>query len=235
MNLMKMGKNRTRTSSGCGPRFREAHAKSIRILLILIGISFLFTGTVSAGQSTNESVSFAGEWITIDHLPIGEHETGKSFTVSGQTDLPAGTTIEYGIYSSVFAPGAPGLLPPHFAGSIRVINGSGRNNIWSFVVDTTQFEKMLENGTIIHEKAAAGDYTLSLRVPGNDRVYSVPLTIRESPTRPAENSSGIPEPAITPVSLASSPGNSLIRSSSIPVAGIVIALGAFFLLRKKSR
>ena len=184
---------------------------SIRLLpLVIIGLCMI--DPVYADPSANITgtsgfltpVTFPEEkWIAIDNLPLGTHFIGDSFSVSGETNFPPGTTIDYGIYNSRYAPGSPSLLPPHFAGSTWVRNGTGLNNTWFFVVNTTGFEKNLENGTVIHQEAVAGEYTLSLTLSGAEHpAYTVTFTLKEKPalnnTTPAPENSGRPGDTTNP-------------------------------------
>jgi hypothetical protein len=181
-------------------------------LLSLVIIELSLSAPAYAGSSANimgssrfpTPVAFQeGKWITIGNLPLGTHFIGDSFTVYGETNFPSGTEIDYGAYSSLYAPGSPSLLPPHFAGSTWVVNGTGGNNTWSFVMDTTRFEKNLENGTVIHQDAVDGEHTLSLTVPGAEHLaYTVPFTLKENPAiingTPAPENSGRPKDTTNP-------------------------------------
>lgn len=129
-----------------------------------------------------------GYWISVDKLPLGTHFIGDAFGVSGETNLPAGQEIDYGVFSARYAPGSPNLLPPSFSGSTIVVRGPDEINTWSFVINMTRFEKSFENGTRVRTDAVPGDYQLSIG-PFNTETY--PFTLVERPTdslTPVQNS-----------------------------------------------
>ncbi|MFA6361963.1 hypothetical protein [Methanoregula sp.] len=124
-----------------------------------------------------------GYWISVDNLPLGSHFIGDTFRISGETNLPTGQEIDYGAFSANYAPGSPNLLPPRFSGSTIVYRGTGEINTWSFVVNTTRFEKSFENGSVVRMAAVPGNYELSIG-PFNQEVY--PFTIVDTtPASPA--------------------------------------------------
>lgn len=118
-----------------------------------------------------------GYWISVDKLPLGTHFIGDAFGVFGETNLPVGQEIDYGISSARYAPGSPNLLLPSFSGSTIVVRGPDEINTWSFVVNTTRFEKSFENGTRVRTDAVPGDYQLSIG-PFNQETYPLTLTDR---------------------------------------------------------
>jgi hypothetical protein len=130
-----------------------------------------------------------GYWISVNKLPLGTHFIGETFRVSGVTNLPAGQEIDYGAFSAAYAPGSPNLLPPRFSGSTIVYQGTDEINTWSFVVNTTRFEKTFENGSVVRMAAVPGNYELSIG-PFNQEVYPFTIvdTIPASPA-PLQNSS----------------------------------------------
>ena len=132
-----------------------------------------------------------GYWISVDHLPLGIHFVGDTFRVSGETNLPAGQEIDYGAFSAAYAPGSPNLFPPSFSGSTIVDQGTGEINTWSFVVNTTRFEKMLENGSAIRMAAVPGNFELSIG-PFNQESYPFTLadTVPDSPALLQNTSQG---------------------------------------------
>lgn len=120
--------------------------------------------------------------ITIDNLPIGTYTTGDSFIVSGTTGFPAGHEIIFRAYLSGFHTGTLDSQLPTYSGSTLVTEGTAGENRWSFIINTTQFEKTLRNQTVIRAEAIAGEYTLSIdsqsiRPPGRMVQYQYPFTL----------------------------------------------------------
>jgi len=91
-------------------------------------------------------------WIRID--PVAEYHRGKNFTITGTTNLPAGSeiTVTCGFFSRFPCPmwaeddpynwsgtvcGNEGCEPGHFSWTIPVKQGTGQNNIWMVSDDTT--------------------------------------------------------------------------------------------------
>ncbi|OPY38304.1 MAG: hypothetical protein A4E35_00727 [Methanoregula sp. PtaU1.Bin051] len=145
---------------------------------------------------------YRGYWITVDNLPIGTYYTGDSFTVSGETDLPVGEELEYAAYISTFMTLRPNLAPPLYTGSTLVTTGKGVNHTWSFVLNTTQWYKRLENNTVIRQDAVAGDYSLSIVRSDDDRYpYLYSFTLVNRPTDTNESPTGtVPSSPIGQVS-----------------------------------
>lgn len=142
----------------------------LALLLIIAPAEAAVTGnntTVSSGSSDiRGSPVQTPYWITVDTLPVGTHSTGDSFIVSGKTSFPSGYEIEFWAYQSQYLPGSPDLLPPTYSGSTLVTDGLSGENKWSFFVNTTQFRKILKNGTTIQSAALSGEYTLSIGPSG---------------------------------------------------------------------
>jgi len=154
-------------------------ADATRIFFILSSEDTGNTTAANPGLTpyhTNQYVhAQRGYWISVDHLPLGTHFVGDTFKVSGATNLPAGQEIDYGAFSAAYAPGSPNLLPPSCSGSTIVDQGTGEINTWSFVVNTSRFEKTLENGSVIRMAAVPGNYELSIG-PFNQELYPFTLT-----------------------------------------------------------
>ncbi|MFZ1896822.1 hypothetical protein [Methanoregula sp.] len=135
-----------------------------------------------------------GYWISMDNLPLGTHFVGDTFGVSGETNLPTGQEIDYGAFSANYVPGSPNLLPPRFSGSTIVYQGTDEINTWSFVINTSRFEKTLENGSVVRMAAVAGNYELSIG-PFNQELY--PFTLADTTGTPTENSTHVPTSSAT--------------------------------------
>ena len=70
--------------------------------------------------------------ITI--YPIGNHTIGDLITITGTTNVPAGTVLSISVGPSTFT----NYRPNYFMGQTTVIPGTGTNT-WSTVVNTTEF------------------------------------------------------------------------------------------------
>ena len=172
-------------------------------ILIIIGLLLILpvgteavvnNASIKNGSTTSPAITIqAGYWISIDTFPNETYYTGDSFMVSGKTNLPVGREIIFGAYQSQFLPGTPDLLPPTRSGSAVVSGDMSGNRTWSFLINTTQFEKTLKNGTVIQTNAIPGDYTLSIG-PTGKILYSFTLVERNTtiPTGTPEIDSGIP-------------------------------------------
>jgi trimeric autotransporter adhesin len=74
--------------------------------------------------------------------PIGDHYVGDKFTISGSTNLAAGDELMVEVTSSSFRPTdkSQGSEFSGASGVVRVVQGSGGFNHWSFDVDATAFK-----------------------------------------------------------------------------------------------
>ena len=74
--------------------------------------------------------------------PIGDHYVGDKFTISGSTNLAAGDELMVDITSSSFKPTekSQGSEFSGASGVVKVVEGSGGYNHWSFDVDATAFK-----------------------------------------------------------------------------------------------
>ena len=74
--------------------------------------------------------------------PIGEHEVGEKFSITGTTNLAPDDDLMVEVYSSSFAPTGKGQ-PNEFSGKsgiVKVQSGSGSSNRWSFDIDASGFK-----------------------------------------------------------------------------------------------
>lgn len=163
-----------------------------------------------------------GYWISVDNLPLGTHFVGDTFRVSGETNLPTGQEIDYGAFSAAYAPGSPNLLPPRFSGSTIVYRGTGEINTWSFVVNTTRFEKSFENGSVVRMAAVPGNYELAIG-PFNEELYPFTLadTVPDTPALQQNTSQGtIPATGNPPQEVPTTHPASLPLAVSVAAAGL---------------
>ena len=74
--------------------------------------------------------------------PIGDHYVGDKFTISGSTNLAAGDELMAEVTSSSFKP-TEKAQSGEFSGiskAVKVVQGSGGYNRWSFDIDVTTFK-----------------------------------------------------------------------------------------------
>jgi len=125
--------------------------------------SILAAGIIAAvicvGMVTGFSV--AKPFISVD--PVGDKNVGDAFTITGTTNLPAGTEILAEVYPSVYED-QTGTGSGEFTGatgSITVSGGPGSTNTWEFHLDTSTFKPMEYLVTISSFKGdpSKGDYT----------------------------------------------------------------------------
>ena len=77
-------------------------------------------------------------WIRID--PIGDQSAGSTFTITGTTNLAAGSELIVEVTSAAFQPGATGETTGFSSDAGTVIVQQGETaNTWSFEVDGTTF------------------------------------------------------------------------------------------------
>ncbi|MFA6226333.1 MAG: hypothetical protein WC620_09230 [Methanoregula sp.] len=74
--------------------------------------------------------------------PIGDHVVGDRFTINGSTNLAAGDNLMVEITSSSFKPTtkSQGVESSGALGMVKVEQGSGALNRWSFPVDASTFK-----------------------------------------------------------------------------------------------
>jgi hypothetical protein len=194
----------------------------ITLILVVVPVAAMTENSSIAEPgivANNRSMVQAPYWISVSSLPAGTYSVGDSFLVSGTTNYPAGYDIIYGAYQSQFLTGSPDLLPPTYSGSAQVFPGHDGENTWSFFVNTTQFKKILKNGTTIQTAALAGEYTLSI---GQNGIVQYPFTLVERNVSPSQVS--LYEYSNTTVPPPASPRTT---SASVPA---VIAIIAFALI-----
>jgi PKD repeat protein len=158
-------------------------------------------------------------WITFN--PIGPHSVGDIFNVSGKTNLPVGTEFDSltEIAGWLGGPRNSPVWTSYVSGSTTVVSGVGRNNTWSFQVNTTGL------------------------LPEDYVVYIVPHTGFLSPSSsslfPLSNASGEPMANSSPVVTVSMNGiPTPTQSIPAPLSPALILLamsgtGAFVISRQK--
>lgn len=129
----------------------------------LIYGSILAVGIVAVAICVGMVTGFSvvKPFISVD--PIGDKNVGDQFTISGTTNLPAGTRILVEVYPSVYED-QTGTGSGDFTGAtgtITITNSTNGANTWSFSLDTATFKPMeyLVSVSSLKGDASKGDYT----------------------------------------------------------------------------
>ncbi len=137
--------------------------------------------------------------------PIGDHYPGDKFTLSGSTNLAAGDELMIEVISSSFKP-TEKSQSGEFAGTsgiVRVTQGSGGYNHWSFDVDATAFkpdEYIVKVSGIAQDVTGTAYFNIINRPPATavtttvpkTETTSMPITVLPSTTLPATPRSSLP-------------------------------------------
>ena len=127
--------------------------------------------------------------------PIGEHEVGEKFSITGTTNLAVDDNLMVEVYSSSFAPTGKGQ-PNEFSGKsgiVKVQPGSGNYNRWSFDIDASGFvpDEYIVKVTAVNQQVT-GTTTFSIisprirtTVPTTFVPVSTPLPPLTAPATPA--------------------------------------------------
>jgi len=154
--------------------------------------------------------------------PVGDHYVGDKFTISGSTNLAAGNDLTIEVISSSFKPTEKSQSGEFsgISGNVKVVQGSGGYNRWSFDVDAATFKP--------------DEYIVKVSGIGQDVTASTYFTIV----------SGLP-PASVPT-IVITPDTTAVLTTTLPLLTVTtppksplpcwIALGALaviFCMRKK--
>jgi hypothetical protein len=125
------------------------HSSVITAIIIaaVIGVS-LVTGFPAAEQ-----------FISVD--PLCDTNIGDKVTITGTTNLPAGTELAVQVYATSFEKKTSDTGEFSGAlGTVDVVSGTGGINTWSLDVDTSVFVPMeyLVNASVFHGDPARGDF-----------------------------------------------------------------------------
>ena len=93
-------------------------------------------------DDTFASTSFIVSPPTTFINPVGDHVVGEQFTISGSTNLAAGDNLMVEVTSSSFKPTYKSQSAEFSgaAGTVKIEQGNGSLNRWSFPVDTSTFK-----------------------------------------------------------------------------------------------
>ena len=93
-------------------------------------------------DDTFASTSFIVSSPTAFINPVGDHVVGEQFTISGSTNLAAGDNLMVEVTSSSFKPTSKSQSSEFSgaAGTVKIEQGNGTLNRWSFLVDASTFK-----------------------------------------------------------------------------------------------
>ena len=118
---------------------------------------------------TSVPVSVDGQFIHVD--PVGDKKAGDKFTITGTTNLVAGTEILVQVYATSYESGSgmttdakTGTVSGEFSGAVGIVNvnfGTGDTNIWSMELDTEPFHptQYLVNASVFKGDVKKGDFS----------------------------------------------------------------------------
>jgi trimeric autotransporter adhesin len=164
-------------------------------------------------DDTFATVTFYVSQPTVTINPIGDKQTGDTFTINGTTSLAAGDELMVEITSSSYMPTSK-TQPSGFSGAsgtVNVVAGSNGINIWSFDVDTSSFppdEYLVKVSGVLQDVTTSA--TFNVVCSGTGDTCSVPaLASAVTTTAPAIIN--------TPATTTTIPDTTVVPSTDIPV------------------
>lgn len=132
--------------------------------------------------------------------PIGDHRAGDKFTISGSTNLAVGDDLLVEVTSSSFKPTEKAESGEFsgISGVIKVVEGSGGYNRWSFDVDATTFrpdEYIVKVSGITQDVTASTFFNIVERLPPTSATTTVTLPVTTAV--PATTLPPLPVPTTT--------------------------------------
>ncbi|MDI6718143.1 MAG: MEMAR_RS02690 family S-layer glycoprotein [Methanomicrobiales archaeon] len=136
-------------------------------------------------------------WITID--PVGDHQVGDTFTITGTTNLAEGDQLLVEIQSAAFSP-TEKTVTDGFSGqtgTVEVQKGDAVNT-WSFEVDASTFRPDQYIVTVESIEAAEASTSTTFNVVERTTTPTPTETTPVATTPPAETTT-VPPTTTTPV------------------------------------
>ncbi len=149
--------------------------KTFKPMEYLVSVSSV-QGDLSKGDYTKGDISGATKFtlhqgpataaqepfIRVD--PVNEKKTGDKFSVTGTTNLPAGTEIQVEVYAASFETESGRTGSGEFSGAVgmvEVTRGTGDTNIWSADIDLSTFlpKEYLVNASLFTGDLGKGDFS----------------------------------------------------------------------------
>lgn len=160
-------------------------------VIICVGMASGFTMTnsfVTPGSLSNQNTGSLSEekYIRVD--PVGDRTVGDIFTVTGTTNLPAGTNLLVEIMPATFEP--EGGVNGEFAGAaggVDVLAGTGGINTWSMEVNSSTLNpvKMLVNVSVFTGDVKKSDFSTSGPIGTREFTLHPPAAGNAAASQPA--------------------------------------------------
>jgi hypothetical protein len=155
--------------------------------------------------------------------PIGDHYVGDRFTISGSTNLAAGDELMVDVTSASFNPTTKAQSGEFsgVSGVVKVVQGNGSFNRWSFDVDTTAFkpDQYIVKVSGILQHVTGSTYFNVLDGP--------------RPT-PSTTVVTLPPTTVVPVTTLAPPTATTTQKSPLPIWIAVSGLVALVYLKKRN-
>jgi len=154
--------------------------------------------------------------------PIGDHYVGDKFTISGSTNLAVGDELLVEVTSSSFKP-TEKVQSGEFSGKsgvVKVVEGSGGYNRWSFDIDATAFkpdEYIVTVSGIIQDVKGSTYFNIINALPPTSVITKIP----------------VPESTVIPTTTIPPPAVAATTKSPLPFWIIISALFVLVLVRKR--
>ena len=139
--------------------------------------------------------------------PIGEHEVGEKFSITGTTNLAVDDDLMVEVYSSSFAPTGKGQKNEFSgkSGIVKVQPGSGNNNRWSFDIDSSSFipDAYIVKVTAVNRQVT-GTTTFSIvshKIPTTAPTTLIPVSTPRPPSAATTPPTMPPTPQATPLTI----------------------------------
>ncbi|MGB9176382.1 MAG: hypothetical protein WCB46_06560 [Methanoregula sp.] len=154
--------------------------------------------------------------------PIEDHLVGDKFTISGSTNLAPGDELMVEVISSSFGPTVKAQSGEFSgnSGTVKVVQGSGGYNRWSYDVDATAYkpdEYIVKVSGITQDVTASTFFNIVERLP------------------PTATSPMVTLPATTPAVPATKPSTQTVTTTAKSPVPFWIALGALAVMAWKRK
>jgi hypothetical protein len=154
--------------------------------------------------------------------PIGDHYVGDKFTISGSTNLAVGDDLLVEVTSSSFRP-TDKAQSGEFSGKsgvVKVVEGSGGYNRWSFDIDATAFkpdEYIVTVSGIIQDVKGSTYFNIINALPPTSAITTIP----------------VPDTTVIPTTTIPPPTVVATTKSPLPFWVVLCALFVLTLVRKR--
>ncbi|MDU9375765.1 hypothetical protein McpSp1_03440 [Methanocorpusculaceae archaeon Sp1] len=111
-------------------------------------------------------------WLSMD--PVPDQIPGSVYTISGETNLPAGSSLLFNHYRAVHSPSHSDA--GDFSKTIMVQKGDDSKNIWQYTVDSSDFPDRLSYIVGVHaENTSSASTSYILIHPGDTPFRFTPM------------------------------------------------------------